>query len=109
MEIEMKKVLIAAVFSGAALTAQAGQSIKAQVNGMVCAFCAQGIEKKMKAQPAAKEVFVDLKRKVVAVELKDGQTLSMETFKAEIKDVGYDVTDAQLVPQTVAQIKASLK
>ena len=30
-------------------SAQATQSLKAQVNGMVCAFCAQGIEKKLRA------------------------------------------------------------
>ena len=41
---------------------------------MVCAFCAQGIEKRLSKLPAAKAVFVDLKQKVVAVEAKDGQT-----------------------------------
>jgi cation transport ATPase len=105
----MKKLVIAAALGFAALSAQAGQSIKAEVNGMVCAFCAQGIEKKMKAQAAAKEVYVDLKKKVVAVELKEGQSMDMDKFKAEIKDAGYDVTKAELVQQTVAQIKASLK
>ncbi len=30
-------------------SAHATQSLKAQVNGMVCAFCAQGIEKKLRA------------------------------------------------------------
>ncbi len=30
-------------------SAQATQSLKAQVNGMVCAFCAQGIERKLRA------------------------------------------------------------
>jgi periplasmic mercuric ion binding protein len=105
----MKKVLIAVMLGTAALAAQAGQSIKAEVNGMVCAFCAQGIEKKMKAQASTKEVYVDLKKKVVAVELKDGQTMELDKFKAEIKDAGYDVVKAELVPQSVAQIKAALK
>ncbi|MGL4575472.1 MAG: heavy-metal-associated domain-containing protein [Burkholderiaceae bacterium] len=105
----MKKLLIAVTLSAAALSAQAAQSIKAEVNGMVCAFCAQGIEKKMKAQASTKNVYVDLKKKVVAVELKDGQTMDLDKFKAEIKDAGYDVVKAELVPQTAAQIKASLK
>jgi cation transport ATPase len=105
----MKKLMVAATLGMAALGAQAGQSIKAQVNGMVCAFCAQGIEKKMKAQSAAKEVYVDLKKKVVAVELREGQEFPLDQFKAQIKDAGYDVTQVELVPQSVAQIKAALK
>jgi cation transport ATPase len=105
----MKKLMVAATLGMSVLAVQAAQSIKAEVNGMVCAFCAQGIEKKMKAQAAAKEVYVDLKKKVVAVELKDGQSLDLDKFKAEIKDAGYDVTKAELVPQSVAQIKAALK
>jgi cation transport ATPase len=105
----MKKLLIAVTLGAAAFAAQAGQSIKAEVNGMVCAFCAQGIEKKMKAQASTKDVYVDLKKKVVAVELKDGQTMALDKFKAEIKDAGYDVVKAELVPESVAQIKAALK
>ena len=56
------------ILSGAA---NATQSLKAQVNGMVCAFCAQGIEKKLRALNQTKDVYVNLKNKVVAVELKD--------------------------------------
>jgi|SRR5688500_15106112 len=86
----------------------AGQTIKADINGMVCAFCAQGIEKKMRALPQAKDVYVNLKHKVVAVELKDGQTLSENAVKELVKDAGYDVTSIQTVDQTVAQIKSSI-
>jgi copper chaperone CopZ len=53
----------------------AASSVKATVNGMVCAFCAQGIEKRLSKMPASEAVFVDLKRKVVVVEAKPGQTL----------------------------------
>jgi cation transport ATPase len=105
----MKKLLMVITLSAAAFAAQAGQSIKAELNGMVCAFCAQGFEKKMKAQASTKDVYVDLKKKVVAVELKDGQTMALDKFKAEIKDAGYDVVKAELVPQSVVQIKAALK
>ena len=53
--------------AGSAL-AQAAQSLKLQVNGMVCSFCAQGIEKRLKAMPETGPVFIDLRNKVVAVE-----------------------------------------
>lgn len=44
----MKKLLLTTVVFSALFSqlAFATQTIKANVNGMVCAFCAQGIEKK---------------------------------------------------------------
>jgi copper chaperone CopZ len=103
------RLLIALALTGASLSSFAATSIKATVNGMVCAFCAQGIEKRLSKLPAAKVVFVDLKRKIVAVELKEGQTLDDKTITAEIVDAGYDVTKLETVEQSVAEIKAAMK
>ena len=76
---------------------------------MVCAFCAQGIEKRLSKLPATKAVHVDLKQKVVAVEAKEGQTLDAKPITAEIVDAGYDVTRLETVEQSVAEIKAGMK
>ena len=94
-----------AIFS----SAQAETSVKARVNGMVCAFCAQGIEKRLSKLPATQSVFVDLKQRVVAVEAKDGQTLDEKTISAEIVDAGYDVVKIETVAQSVADIRAQTK
>ena len=107
----MKKLLLstlvaATLFSQAAF---ATQTIKANVNGMVCAFCAQGIEKKIRALTQTKDVYVNLKQRIVAVELKDGQTLSNDKVKAIIKDAGYDVTSIEVSEHPVAHIKAELE
>ncbi len=107
----MKKLLLSTLvavtmFSQAAM---ATQTIKANVNGMVCAFCAQGIEKKMRALSQTKDVYVNLKQRIVAVELKDGQELSNEKVKAIIKDAGYDVTSIEISEHPVAHIKAELE
>ncbi|PPD52635.1 MAG: heavy metal transporter [Methylotenera sp.] len=107
----MKKLLLstlvaATLFSQAAM---ATQTIKANVNGMVCAFCAQGIEKKMRALSQTKDVYVNLKQRIVAVELKDSQALSNEKVKAIIKDAGYDVTSIEISEHPVAHIKAELE
>ncbi len=107
-----KFIATTALFISASLlfhTAQAGESVKTTVNGMVCAFCAQGIEKRLSALPATKAVFVDLKHKVVAVEAKDGQTLDRKTIAAEITDAGYDVVRMETVQQSVADIQAEIK
>jgi len=90
-------------------TAFAVQTIKANVNGMVCAFCAQGIEKKMRALSQTKDVYVNLKQRVVAIELKDGQTLSNDTVKDLIKDAGYEITSIEITEHPVAHIKAELE
>jgi len=87
----------------------AASTIKAEVNGMVCAFCAKGIEKKLGSLPQTKSVFVDLKNRVVALELKEGQIVAMDDFKKIIKDAGYDVSNAAVVDKTAAEIKAETK
>jgi mercuric ion binding protein len=105
----MKKIIVMAVLSIAATPALAAESLRATVNGMVCAFCAQGIEKRIAKMTATKAVFVDLKHKTVAVEPKDGATLDEAAIRAEIKDVGYDVVKVEKVPMSVAQIRSELK
>ena len=96
-------------FAATAGPVLAVESVKVTVNGMVCAFCAQGIEKGLMSMPAAKLVFVDLKKKVVAVEAKDGQTLDSKKITAEITDAGYDVVKLETVQLSVADIKAAAK
>lgn len=108
----MKKLLLTTLVATALLSnvaLAATQTIKANVNGMVCAFCAQGIEKKMRALSQTKDVYVNLKQRIVAVELKEGQILSNETVKDLIKDAGYDVTSIEMSTHPVAHIKAELE
>lgn len=96
----------ATTLPAAALAAETAQSLKLQVNGMVCSFCAQGIEKRLKALPAVGPIFIDLRNKVVAVELRPGQTLDAERVASEVRDAGYEVVATETVATTVAQIRA---
>jgi copper chaperone CopZ len=84
-------------------------SIKAEVNGMVCAFCAQGIDAKLRKNAATKDVYVNLKNRVVAVELKEGTTFTLESFKADIQESGYAVSKVGYVSESVPTIKAAVK
>lgn len=84
-------------------------SMKVTVNGMVCSFCAQGIEKSLLKLDETKAVMVDLKNKVVVVEAKEGKTLNEKLIKEEITDSGYDVVSVENIPQTVAQFKEQMK
>ncbi len=105
----MKKIIIALAMGITAISSMAATSMKFTVNGMVCSFCAQGIEKSLSKMGVTKEVFVDLKKKTVAVEAKDGQVLDAKAISAEIVDAGYDVVKIETVLQSVAEIKAELK
>lgn len=113
----MKKLLLASIITASLIATSlvgnvalaATQTLKAHVNGMVCAFCAQGIEKKLRKLSQTQDVYVNLKQKLVAVEAKEGQTISQDTMKEIIKKAGYDVTAIEISDHPVAHIKAELE
>ena len=91
----MRKFLfITAIMISLIGTAQA-ETIKASVNGLVCSFCATGIEKTFKAQPAVSDVQVDLESKLVTIETKDNQNLDDATITKFITDAGYSVNSIE--------------
>ena len=65
------------------LTSAFASDIKIQVKGMVCDFCVNTMEKEFKQNPNVQSVDIDLKTKIVALDLKPGKTLSDK----EIKDI----------------------
>lgn len=82
-------------------TLASAKTIEMDVNGLVCAFCAQGIEKTFKTFPATASVYVSLENRIVAVELKQGLDIEDAQLKKAIKDAGYALvairrTDASL-------------
>ena len=86
----MKKLLVSLLIL-AALSAQAAETVRVSVNGLVCSFCAQGIEKKFKAQPEVAAVKVDLDEKLLELTLKEGKALSDARIKALVEDAGYEI------------------
>jgi copper chaperone CopZ len=74
----------------ASLTASAfAETITTTVNGMVCAFCATGIEKTFRKQPEVATIKVDLPKKLVTITTKPGKTLSDSKFKEVVTYSGY--------------------
>jgi copper chaperone CopZ len=110
--LAIKSIALCAVFLPATAlfsSANAAEVAKVTVNGMVCSFCAQGIEKTISKMPQTKAVYVNLDKRIVAVEPKDGQKLDMAKIKAGIVDAGYDVVKTETVANTtVAAVKAEL-
>lgn len=67
------------------------ETAKITVNGMVCAFCAQGIEKSFGKFDAIDQVHVDLDQTLVTVHIKDGFVLDDATLQKSINDNGMDM------------------
>lgn len=84
-----KALLVALVL--AATSNVSAATIEMDVNGLVCAFCAQGIEKTLRGFPATADVFVSLENRIVAIELVEGADLDEATLRKAIADAGYAV------------------
>jgi len=81
-------------FTFGAATAVA-EDIKVSVNGMVCAFCAQGIDKQVGSHESVDTVTVSLGDKLVSVSLKEGMELSDEEVTELITKAGYEVVEIE--------------
>ena len=79
-------------------------SQKIEVNGMVCAFCAQGIEKSLNNIDTTKDVYVNLDAGFVILE-SQSEGLAEEKIKKIIVDAGYDVTQISLIDDTAENIR----
>jgi copper chaperone CopZ len=84
-------------------------TIEMTVNGLVCAFCAQGIEKKLKKFPATAEVVVSLEHRLVAVSLKDGQNISDDELRKALTDAGYTLKSISRTDTSIADVRDRLK
>jgi mercuric ion binding protein len=89
----MQKLLITATVCSMIVGSASAETIKASVNGLVCAFCATGIEKTFKTEPAVEHIKVDLDSKLVTIDIKEGQKIDDATVNKLITDAGYTVTN----------------
>ena len=85
----MKIKLITLIIAFGLTTIVSAETIHTTVNGMVCAFCATGIEKTFRKQPEVQLVKVDLPSKQVTIKTKPGKTLSDTKIKEVVTYSGY--------------------
>jgi mercuric ion binding protein len=97
---------LVAILIGA--SASAG-TIELKVYGLVCAFCAQGIEKTLRKNPATADVIVSLEHKLVAVATKPGQDIADTELTRALTDAGYDVKLIERTGRTLDEIRATLR
>lgn len=101
----MKKIILAAVSLTIAFAANA-TTIEMKVYGMVCGFCAQGIEKILKKNPATQDVVVDLEKKLVVVTTREGKDISDAELTKAIGDAGYDVKQIARTERSLDDIRS---
>lgn len=85
----MGKYLLTIIITISLSAAVSAETITTTVNGMVCAFCATGIEKTFRKQPEVESVKVDLPSKQVTVKTKPGKTLTDSKIKEIVTFSGY--------------------
>jgi copper chaperone CopZ len=99
----IKTLVLAAALSMAAVPAQAspetpamaeaapGEILVANVNGLVCDFCAQSIRKIVGKEEAVQKVYVDLTKGQVRIDLKPGKKLDDAAIEKLIRKAGYSL------------------
>ena len=85
----MRKIILTFIALVTLSASAWAETITTHVNGMVCAFCATGIEKTFRKQPQVATVKVDLPKKQVVITTKPGQTLSDAKIKEVVTYSGY--------------------
>jgi copper chaperone CopZ len=98
-------LLVAALLAANA----AASTIEMKVYGLVCGFCAQGIEKTLRKKSATEDVVVSLENQLVAVATKEGANLTDEELTKALTDAGYDVKGISRSERTLDEIRAALK
>jgi len=104
------KLFIAMTAMAFCVSASAEQtnSIEVEVNGLVCAFCAQGITSAFSKEPETQDVLVSLEHRLVAIELKPNADMTDARVTEVLVDAGYDVVGMQRSQRSIAMIRDSI-
>lgn len=89
--------------------AASADTIEMKVNGLVCGFCAQGIEKTLRGNPATSDVFVSLEHRLVAVATKEGQDIPDDELRKALTESGYDVKTIERTTVPLETLRARLE
>jgi mercuric ion binding protein len=105
----MRQLLISLAVAAVLLGTARAATIEMKVNGLVCAFCAQGIEKTLRKYPATADVVVSLKHHLVAIATKEGQDIPDAELTQALKDAGYDVKSIERTERTMDVIRGEVR
>jgi len=104
----MKRTVLISILALASAAASA-DTIEMKVYGLVCGFCAQGIEKTLRKNPATEDVVVSLEHQLVVIATHPGQDIPDSDLTRALTDAGYDVKGIARTQRPIADIRAELK
>jgi copper chaperone CopZ len=104
----MKRILLISILALTSAVAVA-DTIEMKVYGLVCAFCAQGIEKTLRKNPATEDVVVSLEHQLVAIATHPGQDIPDAELTSALTDAGYDVKGIARTRRSIAEVRAEIK
>lgn len=92
----MKRLMMIAVLAMMLMvpqmaTAGQGETIRVDVNGMVCDFCAQSLKKVFLKEPEVQDIEISLEKKQVVIDLKEGKSMQDKRIETLIINAGYAV------------------
>ena len=77
----------------------AGVTVQLTVDGMVCPFCAYGLEKRLRDLAAVDSVIVRISDGLVQIREKDGQRLTQEEVHREVEKAGFTLREMKRIDQ----------
>lgn len=80
-------------------------TIEMKVHGLVCGFCAQGIEKVLRRNPATEGVMVSLEHKLVVVTTRQGTDISDAELAKAITEAGYSLKGITRTSRTLDEVR----
>ena len=84
-------------------------TIEMKVHGMVCGFCAQGIEKSLRKNNATADVFVSLENQLVAVTIRDNADIPDAQLREAIENAGYDLKSIARTQRPMSEIRGQFE
>lgn len=102
-----KRLMAGLVASIAAMTANA-TTIEMDVHGLVCGYCAQGVEKTLRKNPATRDVMVSLENKLVVVSTENGQDITDAELAKAINDAGYSLKGIKRTTRSIDEIRSQV-
>jgi len=89
--MKIRNIVVALTLLFAPIASYAEEAIVG-INGLVCAFCAQGIKRAFGKMDAVESVDVDMEKKTVLLKFRPGQTVADDAIRKVITDTGFDTT-----------------
>jgi copper chaperone CopZ len=83
-------------------------TIEMKVHGLVCGYCAQGVEKSLRKYPATREVVVSLENKLVVVSTNKDQDISDEELTKAITDAGYSLQGIKRTARSMDEVRSQV-